>query len=86
MIFSKLIESKEVLSHLPSIQIQTEKDYYYWRTGRTINGLLNQAKENLNLCDSKNYCAVIGPDGKLLGIAEIMEDKIIQPKVVFESL
>ncbi len=81
-----LINPIEVLKHLPVLNLLSEKEVLFWRTGRSIvlnNSRLSFIPSELTLDHSKYINVAVKSEGNLVGIG--IWDKLtsLKPKVVF---
>ncbi|ABX09332.1 tRNA pseudouridine(55) synthase TruB [Prochlorococcus marinus] len=89
-LLSKVVDPILSLNHLSKFRLKCEEDFY-WRNGRKIitsNSRIEVSKiiEKGELNSYKNFLLVINNDYSIAGIAEWVDDSIIQPKVVLNPL
>ena len=89
----KILNPINFLKHLPYINLRTEEEIISWRSGRKINlksniNRLNLPKTNYPEKDIANILSVLVFDQKndLEGVADLYDNSIIKPKIVFNAI
>lgn len=83
-----LLEPSEAIRHLQYIDLESEEELNYWRTGRSLNISNNRIKSHTlskscqDIFPDKSYIA-INKNGILIGIGEYDNFSKLQPKAVF---
>ena len=89
----KILKPNNFLKHLSSFKLITEEELISWRSGRNINFQKNSGrlKVSKNKKDADNISTptnilVFDHKNEIVGIANLDESLIIQPKVVFNAI
>tara|TARA_Y100001968_G_scaffold91956_1_gene82707 strand:- start:1331 stop:2299 length:969 start_codon:yes stop_codon:yes gene_type:complete len=89
----KILNPQDFLKHLSSFKLISEEEIISWRSGRKINiedndrrlNLDNKKKKEDGKYDNK-YILVFDQKNNIAGIANLEENFIIKPKVVFNAI
>ncbi len=85
----RILGPLEALGHLGRVQLLTEKEVSYWRTGRQIivakERYQGAPKPQVLSKSLISFVAILDCEGEVAGIANWVEDSILQPKVVFQA-
>ena len=89
----KIINPNKFFDHLSSFQLSTYEEIISWRSGRKINfqnniERLKLSKKNRDQDSvyNDNKVLVLDLDENIAGIADLEEDFLIKPKVVFKAI
>ena len=89
----KILNPKNFLMHLSCFKLNSEEETFSWRFGRKINvqnniDRLNSPKQNEDEGSTANSNKILVLDHKedIAGIADLDEDCILKPKVVFKAI
>ena len=81
----EIIDPLKVLTHLTKIEL-TEKEQFLWSTGREIHKNNAITKDNKSLLITNKFIILTDSKKNILGIAELIENYILKPKIVFNAI